>query len=189
MPVVSSSIKSRYGTSLRRTTIRQRYEEQVTAPDLLSLRDELSLVGARLAELLDQLDGKGVDFLALADAQHDILTYASLQNYEAVMRATHEMGALIEQGIRESEVWKEAYQVIEQRRKLVDTEMKTLNTIGAMLSMEQVMLLLGKLVAAVTLHISDRESLAKIHGEFSKVLDLVPSSTRNSGFAEVPEEE
>lgn len=167
---------SRYGKNIRNTTLRDRYEEQMTSPDFISLRDELSLVSARLSQLLEKLEGKGIDFATLLEYHQMIRTYASIKDFDSVMRVSDQMGIVLQQGVRESEVWKEAYAVIDQRRKLVETEMKTLTSIGAMLSMEQFMILLNKLVAAINLH-ADQTTKIAIHGEIERILDLVP--TRN----------
>lgn len=165
---------SRYGDSLRNTSLRRRYEEQITSPDLISLRDELGLVGGRLSELLDKLDGKGIDFLTLLEQYTLICTYVSIKDFDSTTRILDQMGVVLQQGVKESEIWKEAYHVIEQRRKLVDTEMKTISSIGAMLSTEQFMILLNKLVAAINLH-ADQQTVVAIHGEIEKILDLVPT--------------
>lgn len=164
----------RYGKAIRQTSLRERYLEQMNAPDWLSLRDETSLVGAKINGLLEKIDTNGIDFdalMALYQSLHSRITQEDLMGAQMV---SDEMGRVLEKGVAESIIWKDLYQAIEQRRKLVETEMKTLNTMGAMLSMEQVMGLIGKLMAALTLHVEDKGKLAAIHGEFNKVLDLTP---------------
>lgn len=171
---VTSNSQSRYGKSLRNVTLRERYEEQLTSPDLLSLRDEQALIVARMGTLMAQLDGAGIDFLTLYEMQQAILTHAMINDTQSVIAATTALGQLLAQGIKEMDVWREAYAVIDLKRKLVDTEMKTISSIGGMLSMEQFMQLLAKLVAAIDLHV-EKSTMSAIHGEIEKILDLTPT--------------
>ena len=177
----------RYGESIRRVSLNRRYLEQMSAPDWISLRDETALVTSKINELLAKIDTNGVDFLALSAIYQELLAYIANDDMPAVAISAEQMGEIIEKGIAEALIWKDLYQAIEQRRKLVETEMKTLNSIGAMLSMEQVMTLVGKLISTITLHIQDKGTLTAIHNDFSRVLDLVPNKV-NDDFSDFSED-
>lgn len=179
-PVFERSSKSRYGQSIRRVTLRERYEAQMRAPDLLSLRDEISLIGAKIADTLEKLDASGVNFEEMLELQQQLDRAVNQNDMPTIAILAAQMGESIQRGVAESVLWRDLYEAIEHRRKLVETEMKTLNSIGAMISMEQCMQLVSKLLAAVTLHIGDKEALRAIHGEFSRVLDLVPTRVNDS---------
>lgn len=178
--------KSRYGQSISRVPLRERYEEQLTAPDLLSLRDENALLIARLNDLLARVDEKAIDFTAMLALHQELVTYTAIGDLSLIQGVTKQMGDLINRGLAEAEIFREIYQIVEHRRKLVETEMKTIHTIGSMLSTEQFMVLLSKVVAALALHISDKSQLAAVHGEINRLLDLVPTS--NGGFSTIVQE-
>lgn len=178
--------KGRYSSSILRVTLRERYEQEVSAPDLLSLRDEISVVGAKIGETLEKIDAHNVDFDQLLEAHEQLTGYISQGDLPAIAISAEQLGDLILHGVAESMIWRDLYSAIEQRRKLVETEMKTLNSIGSMLSMQQVMLMIGKLMAALALHI-DETTLATVHGEFARILDLVPTRI-NNGLADYSEE-
>lgn len=178
---------SRYGKSINRVPLRERYEEQLIAPDLLSLRDENALLISRLNDLLSRLDEKAIDFAAMLALHQELETYIKLGDLALIQTVSSQMSELINKGLAEAEIFREVYQIVEHRRKLVETEMKTIHTIGSMLSAEQFMTLLSKVVAALTLHVSDKTQLAAVHGEINRLLDLVPTS--NGGFSTVVQRE
>lgn len=67
-------------------------------------------------------------------------------------------------------VWPEVEELIESRRRLVDTASKRLRDQHAMVSIDRVMALVGYVSAAVTKHVSDRTVLAAVHADLARVL-------------------
>lgn len=176
--------RSRYGQSLRQTTLRERYEKQILAPDLLSVRDEVSLLDARLNDLLSKIDSNALDFESILDSLQNAFTWLGAGDLERTKQSLDVIKEVVERGILEVVIWKEAYAIIEQRRKLVETEMKTIQTIGSMISTDQMMLLVNKMVAAMTLRFKDQEALALFKDDLDRIFNMVPHPSTN-GFREL----
>jgi hypothetical protein len=60
------------------------------------------------------------------------------------------------------EAWHDVQELIEQRRKLAESETRRLVTLQQMISAEQAMLLIGVVVDIIARHITDRQVLAQI---------------------------
>jgi hypothetical protein len=145
-----------------------RYREAERDPELTSLRSELALVDARLMDLLTRVHSgeSGVVWVALRKA-HRTFKVAQRSGDVAQMRAAlDEIGVHIEAAVVDHEAWREIHDLVEARRKLADTESRRLATLKQMLTQEQALLLVGRVVDIVTRHVPDRQVLANV------VLDL-----------------
>lgn len=69
--------------------------------------------------------------------------------------------------------WQEADKLIEQRRKLVESEQKRLVAMQQMLSAEEAHVLIAALIRAVTAHVSDRKQLAAIGADMAAIVGRV----------------
>jgi hypothetical protein len=136
------------------------YEQAQRDPELLNLREDIALIDARLSDLLRRVDsgesGKVWNDLKAA--------------WKAVQRATDdekdmaiaELGPLIERGYLDTQAWGEIGGLLEQRRKLVESERKRLIEMQQMMTAGQAQLLIARLYDVVTQHVSDRATLAAI---------------------------
>jgi hypothetical protein len=109
------------------------YERALTDPDLLTLREEIALVDARLGQLLEKVAHGG--------------TRASIDG-----------------------IWPQLELLIENRRKLVDTEAKRLKDLHAMVSVDRVMLIIRYLQDAVRRHVKDPIEQTAVFMEMRKLL-------------------
>ena len=69
------------------------------------------------------------------------------------------------------EAWPEIYEVIEQRRRLVESEHKRLVETKQMLSVESAMLMVSALTDIIKTHVTDRKLLAAITNDVSKLIE------------------
>ena len=139
----------------------ERYTEALDDPDLLALRDELALLDARLADVLGRVDTgeAGRHWIGLAEAWR---TVERSVNEVDRLQAMADLGDLIEQGVADYAAWDEVLRLIEQRRRLAESERKRLVEMQQMITVDRVMTLVAVLVDVVRRHVTDRQALSKI---------------------------
>jgi hypothetical protein len=150
----------------------ERYQEALADPELLTMRHELALVDARLAELLERINHADSEQL-WARAR------TALANYLAAQQSRDETGSqqalqALEQalngGAEDYAAWNAIHEVIEQRRRLTESERKRLVEMQQMLSTEQAMVLLAAVVDTVRRHVTDRTALAAISADLGRLV-------------------
>ncbi len=109
------------------------YEDARRDPRLLSLRDELALTDAMLAETLSQLDDDSSE-------------------------------------AKERRVFRQVRRLIDQRRRLVETEVKHIVLAREMMTAEEAMTLLGAVVEIVTRYLPDLKARAAIAEEINALI-------------------
>ena len=149
-----------------------RYREARADPELLSLRDDVALVDARLTGLVQQLDtGEDRDLWSALQATYQTLTRARAEGKTRDMaQALITMGSLIESGAEQGVLWDEIGKVLEQRRKLVESEHKRLVEMRQMITVERAMILVTALVNAVAKRVSDRATINAIAADFREIV-------------------
>jgi hypothetical protein len=142
-----------------------RYRAALGDPELLALRDELALVDARLDELLRRV-GAGVHgaawreaVAALADLRRALATGPPA----AVRLALHDLGAALDAGAAEGQVWAEIGAQLDRRVRLAEAERRRLLDTRAVLSAEEAMALLAALAEVVVETVDDPAALARIN--------------------------
>lgn len=151
------------------------YQQGLTDPDLLAVKSEISLTDARLADLLGRVDtgeaGETWNSLraTYAAAQKALRSWnangptvdgekAKVTFFEAV----ETIGVLIAEGAQDYQAWDEVHRMVEQRRRLAETETKRLEKMGQMITSERAMQMIAALVGLVREHVSDTRALAAI---------------------------
>lgn len=129
----------------------ERFEHFVDDPELQNLRSEIALMDTRIATLLDGLDENVSAELwsELREAYRDMRFAMQQDDNESMAEALNTMGRLIEQGADQAEVWRETTEIVDQRRKLVETENKRVQRSSSTLSPEEAMLMVNFLVDTV----------------------------------------
>jgi hypothetical protein len=76
----------------------------------------------------------------------------------------------VSRGVADSVLWAEIGVVIEQRRKLSESEQRRLVDLQSSISAERAMSLVGALVASVQAHVSDANVLKAISADISRLV-------------------
>lgn len=124
------------------TRLGERYEAALSDPDLLALRDEIALTDAEVARILDSLDEEPPE--DLEERKH----------WQKTIEANRDR----------------TQSLIEQRRKLVETERKRLVDLQQMMTAEQAMTLLAAVESVVRKHVHDRNVLAAIGADIARLV-------------------
>jgi hypothetical protein len=158
-----------------------RAEEARTNPQLLSVSDDIALIEARIAEVLQAMgtgesgeswrDLKGaLDAFSRAMASGDM---AGMSTHFATMRK------VVTQGSDQARAWAEVRRLEETRCKLVQTEVKTLQGLQQMITIQQHMLMVGAqtdaMIRAVLAHAdteTGRKILRDMQTEFDRLATL-----------------
>lgn len=126
------------------TRLGERYEAALKDPDLLALKDEIALTDADIARYLSEIEDDEPDDMDAEERD----AWRRKQN-----RARANVHALIE-----------------NRRRLVETERKRLVDLQQMMTAEQAMTLLAAVEAVVRKHVDDRDTLANIAADIARLV-------------------
>lgn len=141
-----------------------RYDEATTDPALLELRADVALLDARLADILTRVDTgeSGALWTTLQNHRRDVLAAKRVGDSVAQAVALNALLETVGQGHADYRAWQEIGALLEQRRKLVESERKRLIEAQQTLTVEKAMLLIGAISGIIKAHVHDRAILAAI---------------------------
>lgn len=175
----ASFVHGRYSKSLP-SRLAARYHDALTDATLLQLQDEIALLDTRLADLLARVDS-GESGSAWMEAQDALQSFRSAQRIQDAekrgQRMAEEMSRLsriVERGSSDYAAWTEIASVLEQRRRLVESERRRLVEAQQMISTGQAMSLIGAIVAIIGENVHDRAILARITRAVDSLIDQEP---------------
>lgn len=159
------------------TRLAARYEEARTDPDLLNLNAEIQLTYALLGEALKGMDHgeSGQLWRSLKDAWDTFQDANRAQDKEASRLALVAMGDLIKRGVADAAARSEVLNIIERRRKLVESEGKRRTAMQQMITAERLMVLVAAVVDVVMRHVDDSATRAAISADIGALLSRVDS--------------
>lgn len=147
----------------------KRYEEAEGDPELLALRAEISLMDARLGEMLETVDqGESttiwrallVDWKAFTEARDS-------GRVDRMQDALQKVDATMNRADKEVLHWREIDRLVETRRKLVESERKRLVEMHQMLTTEEALNLLYAVTGVIRTYVTDQATLLAITRDFS----------------------
>ena len=153
----------------------QRYEEAKENQKLWSLRDDLAVCEARLADLFARLDTgeSGARWQDLRGAMDQFSAAQDTGDVDGMDRHFARLRQLVTQGSNDYQAWSESYRVWEARCRLTQTEARTLVSMQAMVSVEQLTTMFGVITDAIQRAVlahtdasSGRKILAAISADF-----------------------
>lgn len=162
----------RYSKSIP-ARIAGRFDEARNDPELLSTRDDIALLDARLGELLGRVDqGESGKAWTNARKAYDDLRYSmTKKDAGGIQGALTDLDRLIGQGLSDYAAWGEIHAILGQRTRLAESERKRLVEMSAMVSSEQALTLVGAVLASVKAHVTDRAVLVAIQNDMSRLMD------------------
>ncbi len=142
----------------------ERFAIGASDPELLSLRNEIALVDARIEDVLGRVDcGEAGCLWRDLRAAYVRMTKAQAGgDIAAGSQALVEIGGLIQRGAADDAAWDDLGRWIEKRRKLTESEAKRLVALRLVITAEEAMALIAALEAIVKKHVSDRQALRAI---------------------------
>lgn len=153
--------------------LRERYHEALEDPKLLTMREELALTDARLADLLSRVD-TGASGKLWSEARAAFKAFSAAlesSDKENVSLTLRELSELLNRGHGDSMNWREISNLITQRQKIVESERKRILDAKQYVTLDQHMVLLSAVYEAVRTHVGDPKILRLIGTELAKILN------------------
>jgi hypothetical protein len=146
-------------------------------PELMSLRQDLALVEARIIDVLKRVDTgeAGSIWINLQAAWVRLARAQARADADMYKIAFADVGCLVTKGFGDTVAWREIGELIDQRRKLVESEQRRLALAHEVLSRDQAMALMGQVVDILRRHVPDRDVLSAI------ALDMQALGHRGNG--------
>lgn len=137
---------------------------------LMSLTDEIALIDARLSQLMGELEPAGTVKL-WTEARTKLAAFKdAAARKTGVLESLAALETVIDAGANGSTNWVGIVELLEQRRKLVDTESKRRRESQEMISARQAMALVSYVAHAIREHVTDATARAKVFTSLQKVL-------------------
>ncbi|MES2465349.1 MAG: HGGxSTG domain-containing protein [Armatimonadota bacterium] len=160
------------------------YEAALQEPEIASVRSEVALCVARQEDLLSRVDSgeAGANWRDLQTLYTEVEkqqrlwqenrgTPAGDRAREAYVCLVQEMGAVVASGASDYRAWGEVCSMIEQRRRLVNTEIACLVKSEQMVPKEKALAFVGAVVAVVRRHCPEPERLNAIGTEMTALIE------------------
>jgi hypothetical protein len=172
--VASATFKDGRYSKYMPARLMARYHESEQDTELLNLKAEVSLVDARLADLLSRVDSGEAKTLweKARKVNQEIQKAVHDENYGRLLMQCSELDYLIGSGLADHEAWYEIQALLDQRRKLVESERKRLVEMQQMVSAASAMTLATALLEAVRRNVTDRAVLTAVQSDFNRLVNL-----------------
>ncbi|MFZ5785510.1 MAG: HGGxSTG domain-containing protein [Acidobacteriota bacterium] len=153
-----------------------RYHAAVADETLLELRHEVALLDVRIGEILAKIEtGESSQvWTGLRDALRTFMDALSRRDAVRMREPLQRMQDLVSKGAAEYSAWDDVVELLEQRRKLVESERKRLVEMQQMMTNEQAMVLLAVVVDTIRKHVTDRQALAAISADITRLVAAQP---------------
>ncbi|HEY9751298.1 MAG TPA: hypothetical protein V6C63_21620 [Allocoleopsis sp.] len=149
----------------------ERYSEAVSDTELLAMREDIGLLDARLSDVLQRVDTgeSGAIWKELHEWSEELAIARKTNDKVAMADALNGLLDCIKRGKSDYQAWNEVKNLLDQRRKLVESERKRLVEMQQFVSSEQAMLLVTALIDSVRRNVTDKQTLSTISAEFARL--------------------
>lgn len=168
-------------------TLADKYRDAVNDPELLNMREDLGLIELRMAQLMGKLEtddpkAKWREFkLLLSTAQSEIANGESAKALAAMVL----MEGIADANLAEYAVWKEITDLMESRRRVMESESNRLVRMQQMITSEDVFKLVERLLSAIKRYVKDPNTYAAIANEFAIATGAAHNGILGRGDKEV----
>lgn len=175
--VASGTYKTGERSKFFPTRLAARFEAARANPDLVSHRDDIATADVRLNELLERVGDDDPRVLwGRARAALEAYTEAAERGSRTQTTARTVLEGVISEGLSNptGATWREILNLLEQRRKLVESESKRQQMLQQMIPTESALLLIGLIERIVKKYVTEPAQLAAIGRELIQ-LAAVPA--------------
>ncbi len=155
----------------------ERYELSVTDPELLNLSEEIALVDGRIADILGRVDSgeSGRLWDDLSGKRKEFLDAQRHGEQERMADALKEILDTIGRGHADFHAWMEVVNLIERRRRLVESEQKRRIAMSLLVKIEYAVGAMNEIAdsvrEAVLEHVEDGDARRRILGDVQSAID------------------
>lgn len=176
--IASATFKTGRHSKNLPTRLAAQYQASLTDPELLNLRSDISLLDARLNDVLQGVSNEesGELWKKLKEAlrQYDHISTSS-KNYEGErLDALNQMRWLINEGYQEWQSWKDIRFILQERKALVDSERNRLKDMQQLISTDRAMVLIAAVTDSIKRNVTDPTALAAISNDLRAIITAEP---------------
>lgn len=185
-PVSASFRHGRYSNYLPER-YRAAFFAALQDPSTDDLRPSMALLEARETELLGRLstEESGAAWRQARSALSRLRAANAAGDASGMLSALGDLERVVGVGLADEKVWREVLDTMEQRRKLVDTQRRRVESAGAYMTMPEVMALMGQVVRVVLENVEERDARLAISEQVRRV--LLPAGTTTDDVIDVEE--
>ena len=149
-----------------------RYKEALGSTELLELRADIALLDTRVGELVGSLEGRDTAgaWDRLREALGRFQGARARQDTAGMAAAIESLESIVRGGVGDAVLWREIWGLLEQRRRLVESERKRLVDMQQMISTERTLVLMGAIVGIIREHVTDRTTLNAVSTDIRGLL-------------------
>jgi hypothetical protein len=169
--LASPNLKTgRYSQDLP-TRVLARYEAALSDPSLLSLKDDIALVQAAIAQTLDEIKDAELrpDLDAILGTVEKISTEWQTWEWTKMQGEMEKLKELIVGRVSERQAMREVRELVREKARLIEQENRLLLDKEQMVSIEQYILAMQALGSAVRRLVDDPATLRAIDVEFRRI--------------------
>ena len=169
--IVSPTYKEGKYSKVLPQRMREAYLTAADDPQLLEQREQIAVLDARLLDLLGRVDTgeSGALWQALKDRRAELLIAQQARDVKGQSEAINSILSLIDRGHSDYRAWGELQGVLEQRKRLIESERKRLVEMQQMVTSTQAMGLISAIIESVKRNVTDRAALAAIQTDFIRL--------------------
>ena len=148
------------------------YQEAQNDDELLNLRDDIALVETRLKELVGRVEAgdAGTAWQGVQNSYRALRVGMQRKDTVMIQQSLTDLDGFIEKGMAERGLWQEITGLLDQRRRLTESERKRLIEAQQTITAERAMLLVGAIVGIIKANVTDRATLAKISADIERLV-------------------
>jgi len=160
------------------TQIGRLYEESLVNPDLLEMASHIALLEARMHEILgdstvDHVVPRWRDMAsavaALTAAVNDSKAGGEV-DIEAILEASKHLNETVVSGVVWDSTWEQVTTLMDQIRKLTDTEVRRKRELNQMIPVERVIVLMTAVGDAIKRCVTNPDEVVKVQREINRLV-------------------
>ncbi len=150
-----------------------RYEEALSDPELLSLRDDIALVQARIDQKLADLDtGESrAAWAVLASQVGALAAHCRDRDHDQVEHTLHAIEQTLARGLGEAHAFDEIGALMRQKAALAKQEQARMVLLQQMLPVERALVMINTIAAVIREVVDDPDKLRIISRRFRDVME------------------
>jgi len=147
----------------------EKYEEFITDPEYISMREEMALVDTRIAERLEMIDSSDTEQAWIKIQRvKSILDKKNIKG-EDILTCRAELERALEISADVS-VWGEVLELVERRRKLAETERRRVKDAQEMLTLQEANMFVATIMNIVMNRVKDPQTRRAIADDMKRVM-------------------
>lgn len=150
----------------------KRFREAIADTELLSLRKDVALIDASIGERLSAMhEGEAAELWIRGKKTYkELLAALKRQDDLESTRLMSELGSILGHGYDNTLAMREVHKKQDLKRKIIDSERKRMMDMRQMVSIEELMLVVGALVDSLKKHVHDPQALSLVSNDLRKLL-------------------